>query len=105
MKTNHNGHEIRVVSLVVFVTTTMALLSGIGATATWALAQQAERAAMAEKVSTVVDKKLAEFWERIIDKEEAAKEIHDRLSERIAEANREIGVTRERVDRYVERNK
>ncbi len=102
---NGNGKEVRVVSLSLFLSTTLALGSAIGATATWAIAQQSERAAIAEKIGVEVDKKLAAFWQLIGEKEKGAAETHGRLSERIADVNRELGATRQRLDDYIDRTR
>ena len=101
---NGNGKEVRVVSLSLFLSMSLAMGSMIGATATWAIAQQSERAVLAREVSEAVDKKLADFWRLIEEKEKAAAETHGRLSERIAEQNRALGATRERLDNYIDRH-
>jgi hypothetical protein len=105
---NGIGKEVRVVALSLYVTTSLTLLSGIGAAATWAIAQQRERAAIVVEFRAEIardrERDKAEMDRRIDLEKAMAKEIHDRLSERIQGATLEIGTVRGRLDSYIDRH-
>lgn len=90
---------VRVVSFALFVGTVTTLLSSIGATALWAVAQKWERYEMAKEVR-------AEIREYVEDKFDAfggkADEIHGNMAERIRENAVEIGVVRGRLESHIE---